>query len=409
MKKLYAPDFPGTKAYFTGADPSTQQNYSVLVDEFDVKGKLWLLLFDHLIISAGHILESPLTYAWLEENARDVAELATKRVILPSLRNDREDLRDFVSKHPRHREEPWGDRATVEVYMERARVLDDVFETAITWSPRSESSWFRDSIAADLERSDSPLRRRLVGVSKKNIETLCERLREVDFLTRRDFMSLVKTYCPTRQRILCRYADVFYHLSGALEKEAYPLLHYNEALLCREKLSHETFRVIGVKTAGLWQKILSSWQVTAATLRSTPLSQIREIRKDSLGKRVRNTWARVVENASMSSSIEETLNDHMEACTLLVQEFAKEVRLQREAYSRWRRQRSVLEVVAWATGGLATVLGMAVASPAVAIAGAGTGILGLVTGGPILDQMEKRLHGTELVLLAARIGQAGSS
>jgi hypothetical protein len=52
---------------------------------------------------------------------------------------------------------------------------------------------------------------------------------------------------------------------------------------------------------------------------------VREIREDSIGKKVRDTWAKVVKKASMSASVDEALNDHLNACSLLAQEFKKEV------------------------------------------------------------------------------------
>ncbi len=406
MEKLYSRDFPGTKAYHTEADQSTRINYDVRADEFDIKTKLWLLLFDHTIISSGHMVESPITLSWLESDRTAVASLAADRAIVPSLRNDCDNLRDFAQKHARHIEEPWGQRALPKEYIESARSLDDLFDLAITWSPTAESARFRDSLARDLERDQSPLRKRLVGIPSKDIMKLSGKVRRTERLTRREFLKLSTTYCPKRRKILCQYADVFYHLSGAREKDAYPLLHPEEVRLCREQITDEVSQAAGLDNVGdLWQSILSTWRITAGMLRDIPLSVIRQIRNDQVGSRVRSTWARVLKNASSRLPVEQCVSDHMQACQVLASLFREEVKHQRSKYGSWKRYRRLVEVIAWAAGGLTTIVGMIIANPLLTTVGVSTGVLGILTGGPILDGVEQQMRGAEIVLLSAKLSQ----
>ncbi len=403
MKKFYAKDWPGAKAYFSEADPSAQLNYSILSDEFDVRAKLWLLLFEHLIFSAGHMLESSLTYGWLKKNNVHIAELAFMDAIVLSLRDDRESLIDYAARRPINSSVPWRRNLTESILTHRAEMLDDIFDKAITWSPISESSWFKNSVITDLKRSQSLLRKRLIGIPKKNIEALCAQLEDIKLLRRRDFVSLVRKYCPSRESILLKYSDIFYHLSGALGKEAYPLLPYNESLLCCEKVSDETTQIREAPVTDLWREILSSWHLTASSLRSLSLSQIIDIRRDSLGKHVRDTWAQVIHRASESKHLDDALAKYLDASTTLTRELEREVQQQRLKHKRWDHQRKQIEVAVWATGGLGTALGIAAAGPVSSAVGLGAGILGFMTGNLILGEIEKRKRGIEFVLLSARI------
>ena len=214
MRKFYPEKYTGAKAYFTEADPSTQKIYLVGGEELDIKAKLWLLLFDHLIISAGHMIESQYTFDWLVRNSAEIEKLSSRNAVLPSLQNDRDGLYDFALEHSKDRDEPWRLQISSKKYLERARRLDDLFTTAITWSPHAESSWFRDSLVSDLRRPQSQLRRKLVGLSRVALGNFTDKLEHTEFLTRRRLVVLAHKYCPKHLNIIQRYADIFYHISG---------------------------------------------------------------------------------------------------------------------------------------------------------------------------------------------------
>jgi len=402
MIKLYPEKYPGAKAYFSEADPSTQRIYCVGREEVEIKAKLWLLLFDHLIISAGHAVESQYTFDWLVRNSAEIEKLSGENAILLSLRNDCDSMYDFALKHSKDRDEPWRLQISSNMYLERARRLDDLFASAITWSPQAESSWFRDSLVSDLRRPQSQLRKRLVGLSRGDLDIFAAKIEQTEFLTRRKLVSLAQKYCPRRLNVIQRYADIFYHLSGAREKQAYPILYHREAELCRNKISDEISQLHKPTETDLWQEIISSWNL-GNSLKASPLTLIREIREDSLGKRVRDTWRSVIQNATMQKPIDDTLCSHLNARKVLIQEFQKELNKQRRRFQDLRFWRSKLEITAWATGGLATILGVAFSAPLVSAVGIATGVLGFLTGSMILDNVEKRIRGLELVLLSARI------
>jgi len=403
MRKGYAADFPGSKVYFTEADPSAQNFYWIGLNDFNIKIKLWLLLSDHTILSTGHMLHSSLTYNWLMQNAKVIAELADENAILPSLREDRENFKEYVDKDPQQENQPSLLISQKDILVKRAETLSNIFQTAISWSPIGESHWFRDALVNDLTKRNSPLRKRMVGISKLAIEQLTEDIASCDFLNRETLMRLVRRYCPKRERLLLRYGDVFYYLSGALFKDAFPIFHPEAAALCREKISHtvDCFAPQVYKRRKLWHEIIDTWGLTYTALQELPLSEIVNIRRDPLGMRLRRTWGALTEQARRSQIKEQNLLAFQQAKDTLVELFKEEMKSQKKQYVRMQKIRGVLEVGSWVTGGLSAVAGLFMPlGPFTSIA---TGILGFLAGKPILDSFKKRLPKAELVVLATKI------
>ena len=106
----------------------------------------------------------------------------------------------------------------------------------------------------------------------------------------------------------------------------------------------------------------------------------------------------------MCKPLDEVLSSHLNARKVLIQEFQKELKDQHRRFQQMRFWRSRLEVTAWATGGLATILGVAFSPPLVSAVEVAAGVLGILTGPTILNNVERRIPGLELVLLSARIG-----
>jgi hypothetical protein len=404
VTKLDPENYAGEKGYFCDADPSTQSVYQIDDGEFDAKAKLWLLLFDHLIISAGHMIESRCTAKWLLDNSVEVAKLAGENAIIPSLRNDRDSLYDFAMRHTATRDEPWNQGVAFATYLERAKRLDDVFPRAITWSSQAESSLLKHSLVSDLKRTNSPLRRRLIGLSKAALGDLVSKLEQTDYVTRRLVIYLAEGLNPRHIRTIQRYTDIFYHISGAREKLAYPLLHHTEAGLCRDQVFDEVSRSGQEGVRDLWREVLSSW-ILEDSLSASPLALIREIRKDALGKRVRKTWNKVLRSALSSESVEDALSSHLSARERLVQELRRELGKQHHRFDKRSSLRSVVGNSVWVTRGLAFILGLGavIAKPLVAKAAFVTGILGLLSGPAVLDTIERKFPRTELVLLSTKI------
>lgn len=403
MKKGYATDFPGSKVYFTEADASAQKLYCINPGDFDLKIKLWLLLADHTILSVGHMLHSVLTYNWLTRNAKIISELQAENAILPSLREDREDFGQFVVKDPKEEDQPTLLIDQKEILIKRAEILSDIFDRAISWSPMDESHLFRDALVKDLAERDSPLRKRIVGISKMAIGQLAESIASCKFLNREILLGLIRKHCPERERLLSRYGDIFYYLSGALFKDAFPIFHPEAAALCQEKISYAAYR--SAANAGergeIWREIVDSWGLTCAALRKLPLSEIANIRRDRLGIRVRRTWGTLLEKARHSVVREQNILEFQQAKDELIELFKRELDFQKKQYIRVQKIRGVLEVGSWVTGGLAAVVGFFLTlNP---ISSAAAGILGFLAGKPVLDLAEKKLPKTELVILATKI------
>lgn len=398
MKKRYAGDFPGSKLYFTEADPSAQRIYGISFGVFELKIKLWLLLSDFTIFSTGHMLESPLTFSWISQNKDILSEFVTENAILPSLREDRQGFKEFVINHPDEEDQPTLLRVQKKELLERAALLSDLFQTAISWSPIGESHWFRDSLVRDFTNKDSPLRKRMVGISNRAIENLAKSIGSSEFLSRENLSALIRTHCPERERLLLRYGDIFYYLSGALFKDAFPLLHPDAVPLCREKISLAAKSAFPGREEGLWYEIIDAWGVTSQALSKLPLREIIKIRRDSLGKRLRKTWGTLLEEARSASVKKQSISDFEQAKNKLVDLFRREVMRQKKKYHRFVKIRSVVEVGSWATSQLATFY--LTGSPTLSLA---AGILSFFAGKPVLDAAEKRTKRTEMILLATKI------
>lgn len=402
MKKRYAPDFPGSKVYFTEADHSAQKFYWISPDDLNIKIKLWLLLADHTILSVGHMLHSPLTFNWLKKNAKVISELEGEKAILPSLREDREGFRDFVTKDPEKEDQPTLLKNQKAILIKRAEILSDIFQTAISWPPIGESHWFRDALVKDIADKKSPLRKRMIGISKVAIEQLAKDIASCKFLNRETLMWLVRRRCPERERLLLRYGDIFYYLSGALFKDAFPAFHSEAAVLCQEKISHAVYCSApnAYEKHELWHNIIDAWGLTYTALQKLPLSEIVNIRHDPLGIRLRQTWSTLMKQARSSKLREQNLLAFQQAKDKLVELFKQEVEFQKKQYVRVQKVRGMLEVGSWVTGGLSAAVGFFLTlNPFVSIA---TGLLGFLAGKPILDSTEKRLPKTELVILATK-------
>lgn len=399
VKKRYAPDFPGSKLYFTEADPSAQEIYGISFGVFELKIKLWLLLSDFTIFSTGHMLQSPLTFSWISQNKAILSEFVRENAILPSLREDREGFKEYVIKHPEQEDQPTLLKVQKKELLERAALLSDLFQTAVSWPAVEESHWFRDSFVRDLTEKNSPLRKRMVGVSNRAIESLSKNVASCKFLSRENLRALIRTYCPERERLLLRYGDIFYYLSGASFKDAFPLLHPNAASLCREKVSFAAQSTFPTQEKELWREIINAWGVTSQALEKLPLTEIIKIRRDSLGRRLRKTWGTLLEEARRTSVKKESISNFEHVKNELVNLFRTEVLRQKKKYHRFIKIRTIVEIGSWVTSGLVTfcLTGNPVLSAA-------AGYLGLISGKPVLDAFEKTRK-TEMVVLATRIQQ----
>ncbi|UCG44115.1 MAG: hypothetical protein JSU73_05765 [candidate division WOR-3 bacterium] len=403
IAKKRAQDFPGSIVYFTEADPSAQVLYNITPEEFSAKMKLWLLLADHAVLSVGHMLESNITFDWLTANSQAVAELAQDEAVVPSLREDRDGFRDFVVQAPEQEDSPSVLVGQRDVLLGRASVLSDVFSTAVCWPPTGESRWFRDSMAADLARRDSPLRRRLVGVRTAVVDRLAGEIASREFLKREELTRIIRKHCPERERLLRRYGDVFYHMAGAVFKDAVPVLHPGAAALFRQKVAdavRSTATPSG-QQGELWRDILDAWGLTFASLQRLPLSEVVQIRHDSLGVKLRRTWGTLLRRAGFSKVVRQNIAEFDSARIDLIRLLHTEVGAQRRRYSTVQKVRSALEVGSWVTAGLGYLVGLCLTSdPVVSLV---SGALGLAVGKPVLDGVGKRLPKTELVVVAARI------
>lgn len=269
MRKLVPKNLPDTKIYFTEADPSSQSYYEIGFSLLDVKIKFWLLLFEHVIISTNHMLFSDLTYKWLTEDVDLLNELVNDNAIIPSLREGLTNINDYLNKKDISQcDAPEKVITSKHVLLERASILNDIFPNAITWSPISESTLFREGIVNDLLRSDSPLRKRMKGISLKNIEKTANEISKFEYLNREGLAKILRTCLPQRERLLLKYSDILYYLSGAIHKNAFPALHGKAMDLCADKIKYD-IRSSYSDYKGrndIWKEIIDIWGITKHAL-----------------------------------------------------------------------------------------------------------------------------------------------
>ncbi len=183
--------YPGSKVYFTEADPSSQILYSIRRDEFSVKLKLWLLLADHVVLSTGHMIRSDMTHGWLHDNQDIIAKLSDEKAILPSLSDKYESYTHFATDQILTSK---GVTINKKEIGRRSRLLDNMFSSAITWSSEGESNLFREMLAKNIKDRTSPLGRRMVGISNQCLDRFSKAITDTQGCDRGRLHRLVKEH-----------------------------------------------------------------------------------------------------------------------------------------------------------------------------------------------------------------------
>ena len=388
--------YPGSKVYFTEADPSSQILYSIKLDEFIVKLKLWLILSDHVILSTGHMLRSNMTYGWLRENEDVISELSEQNAILASLSDKYDNYSHFAEDQIIKAKDELKNKVGINDARDRGVFLDDVCRSAITWSSGGESGLFREMLAKSIKDRTSPLGKRMVGISNQCLDRISKTISDTEDFDRGTLHKLAKKYCPKRKNTIIKYGDCYYYLSGALFKDAIPIMHSNAVELCKEQVADSFEKVYN--SHDVWDQIMDYWGLTACTLYHLPLKEILQIRKDPLGKRVRKTWHGLMKATKTSKNTENQLEQFMLARNELLDLFKKEVDVQQKRKERMFAGRFWLEIGTWATSGAGSFIFTGEPISSVAIS-----VLGFLAGRPIVDAIEKRMPRIELILLADSI------
>jgi hypothetical protein len=397
--KVRPTDLVGTTGYLCEGDPSAQVADRITAHDLECRAKLWLLLFDRVFISAGHMVCSDLTFDWLTRETKAVSTLAGGGALMPSLRDDRADMQDYVAQHSLGSESWWGGKSRQNL-LRRAGTLDQLFSEAISWSPAAEARWFRDSLVAALESYASPIRRSLAGASQRNIRGLLTALRSCDGLDRSALHHIASQHCGERAATICRYGDVLYHVSGALEKLSYPLLPRGEGALCRATAQQEARSI--KPQCDTWHGVLGALALSEQTLSDAPLTVIAQMREERFAKEARVTWSRILGSTTQRSMSNLSLASWAQQERAVLQTFTTEVYKQLTTYKKRTTYRDRLEATAWGVGIVGTVAALPLVGPAAVGVGVSAGLVGLLTGKPLLDLAFNR-SGTELVVLSSRL------
>ena len=365
-------------------------------DELDVKLKLWLLLADHVIISSGHMIRSGMTYSWMQQNADVVAQLAKENAIIPSLSDKYDSLLHFAYDQAIPKAQSRDEHVLAQEYEGRAKCLDELFPSAITWSSEGESQFFQEMIGNEVKDRRSAIGKRLVGVPNGNLMDLSSAILDSHGFDRGVLLSLAMRYAPRRAKTIIKYGDCCYYMSGAYHKDAFPILHANSVGLCRSKIECDLRRSEAKSDkADFWREIEQIWGLTACQLYHLPVKQLMHLRRSNIGTRARKTWRKLMNKARQNKEEITEINGFQDSWIQLLDFFAKEVDVQRKWRERMYKGRYVFEVSSWITSGVATFL--LTGNPAASV---GVGIAALIGGRPILDRLDRRIPKTELVLLA---------
>ena len=399
MKKQTHEGYPGSRLYFTEADPSCQELYGISLDVLSCESKLWLILTDHLIVSTGHLLRSEKTFNWLQDNQDSLSQLSNDEALLLSLSDRYSSACEFAEDQVIVGSQQQAGSLSRKEALRRAKVIDDVFCSAITWSSAGQGNKFREMMMRDCRDPKSLLRRKMVGASRKQIDLLTEAIEDSETFTRGVLNSLTRQYCPRFRKLLRRYGDCFYYMSGALHKEAVPVMHADAVSLCRQKVSHTVSQSCDIDTRELWRKLIDSWHVSFQALSSYPLEEVAKVRQTSEGQRLRQRWRDVVVKAKNRVKITPSLRTVEEISEALKILFEEELSRQRRRSKQWRKWRKTLDVVCDVTTCLGTI-------PLVGCFFSGIGVLA-ATGRHGLHHAEKHYGNTELVLIGEKVTRSG--
>jgi len=394
--------YPGAKVYFTLADPSAQQFYSVGGRDLSAMLNLSLLLSDHIILSTGHMLRSMPTYSWLRRNQAAVAELASKKALLVSISEKYASCGDLAKDQTSDAIPPWNpDNERFPGVHDRAKLLDDLFPFGITWRSADQSIRFRQLLLTHLEDSQSPLRRNLVAFPSKAVGAVVKQLSGVEDFTRGTLLNATSGLQARHRRTIMRYGDCYYYLSGALFKDAFPLMHARAASLLREQVLYARKRAASPPLPEeMWRAFMDEWGVLPDMLADLSLLTVLELRRESVGRAVRSTYRRLLVSARQGVATASAIFDFAEAQKRLLALLTSELVAQQRKHTKWESRQRWLSNASWVTSGIGTMVGYALTEDPVY--GAAIGLLSFMAGVP-LGKLESKLGNTELVLLANEI------
>lgn len=173
--------------------------------------KLLLLSKAHVVIAGSHLLESSFAQDLLLQHPT----LLASNAVVPSIKNKHPSTVEFL----RCKREELERRPTNPVHSSKAEELAkliDASATVVRWTLSSNSGWFRDRLARDLDDEKSLIRLALRREGIIPPQFLVDRIRIEENPSRDTVAHLVaNARIPEMQEIIRNYTDFLYYVSGA--------------------------------------------------------------------------------------------------------------------------------------------------------------------------------------------------
>ena len=178
--------------------------------------KLLILTKAHVVIAGSQLLESPFAHDLLLQHPK----LLLSGAVVPSIKIDHPSAVQFLGC----KREEYQSKPTSPYHTSKAAdvaILIDSTATTVRWTLASNSGWFRDRLAGDLDDERSLVRLALRREGIIPPQALINRIREAENPSRDTVARLVAaTRIPQLQSILKNYTDFVYYLSGARTTES---------------------------------------------------------------------------------------------------------------------------------------------------------------------------------------------
>ena len=221
MKSVKPNDLISHRVFFTEFDRYNsifhwENNKDQIEKLLERKLKLLILTKGHVVVAASQLLESPFAHNVILKHE----DLLNSGALISSMKYGHSSTTAFLyDKREEQKEDNKNPYHTADA-MDVAKCIDEI-GTVVRWDVESNSGWFRDRLAQDLNDAKSLLR---LTLRHQNIiipDNISERIKECGILSRGRVESIVKEYNnPGLSDIIIAYADFIYYLSGAKTTES---------------------------------------------------------------------------------------------------------------------------------------------------------------------------------------------
>ncbi|MDD3416595.1 MAG: hypothetical protein PHY47_21815 [Lachnospiraceae bacterium] len=217
MKRIDPHTFRGPRAYVTDFDPIIfrfENNKEEYLKETERRLKITLLTKSTVVCAASH-----LTNEFIYPIFRDNPILLRENMIIPALRKDKEQIRDYF------------DDGIVKYSLKEN--ISDFYEKnikkTVSWELYENTNWFKENMLKALKEETSVLRRNLPNLSKLDLISITTKIEDSDILRREDLIDKTLNWPSLEKTNILNYSIMLYHMSGARVvncESSLPIEHY---------------------------------------------------------------------------------------------------------------------------------------------------------------------------------------